>query len=130
MVGDDRPVGVGQRVARYRRSSPVVAWVVNELSVNSQELEISPGQCVSPSTMSSCAPLGKDVSSSTASVLYDAASGDTWGKREEKVGTTTTSVRATIKEVSPTVYTFKLEMSQNGGAWMTVSEAKSTKTGQ
>lgn len=54
--------------------------------------------------------------------------GDTWNwKSEEKVGTTTTSVRVTIKEVSPTMYTFKLEMSQNGGAWSTLSEAKSTK---
>jgi hypothetical protein len=54
--------------------------------------------------------------------------GDTWNwKSEEKVGTTTTSVRVTVKEVSPTSYTFKLEMSQNGGAWATMSEAKSTK---
>jgi hypothetical protein len=54
--------------------------------------------------------------------------GDTWSwKSEEKVGATTTSVRVTVKELSPTVYTFKLEMSQNGGAWATAAESKSTK---
>lgn len=57
--------------------------------------------------------------------------GDTWNwKSESKVGTMTMSVRVTIKEVSPTAYTFKLEMSQSGGPWMTATEAKSTKIGQ
>jgi hypothetical protein len=54
--------------------------------------------------------------------------GDTWTwTSEEKQGSTVTNVRVTLKEVSNTEYTFQLEMSQNGGAWMTVEESKSTK---
>ncbi len=34
-AGDDRPIGVSQRVARWHRPSPVVVWVMNELFVNS-----------------------------------------------------------------------------------------------
>jgi len=33
------------------------------------------------------------------------------------------SVRVTVKEVSKTEYTFKLEMSQNGGEFSVVEEA-------
>jgi len=33
--GVQKPVGGGQR-ARWRRPSPVIAWIVNEISVNSQ----------------------------------------------------------------------------------------------
>jgi hypothetical protein len=49
--------------------------------------------------------------------------GDTWHwTAESKMGDTKMSVRVTIKEVSKTEYTFKLEMSQNGGAFSVVEE--------
>src|SRR6266699_213558 len=42
--------------------------------------------------------------------------GDTWNwTAESKMGEAKISVRVTIKQVSKTEYTFKLEMSQNGG---------------
>lgn len=55
--------------------------------------------------------------------------GDTWNwtSPDSKMGNDTISVRVTTKEVSKTEYTFKLEMSTNGGAWTTAEEAKSTK---
>lgn len=54
--------------------------------------------------------------------------GDTWTwNSEEKMGGNTIGVRFTIKEVSPTEYTFKMEMSQNAGPWSTVGEGKTTK---
>ena len=50
--------------------------------------------------------------------------GDTWNwTAESKMGDTKMSVRVTIKHVSKTEYTFKLEMSQNGGAFSVVEEA-------
>jgi hypothetical protein len=49
--------------------------------------------------------------------------GDTWNwTSDSKMGDTKMSVRVTIKEVSPTEYTFKLEMSQNGGEFAVVEE--------
>jgi hypothetical protein len=51
-------------------------------------------------------------------------SGDTWNwTAESKMGDAKVSVRVTIKEVSATEYTFKLEMSQNGGEFSVVEEA-------
>jgi hypothetical protein len=51
-------------------------------------------------------------------------SGDTWNwTAESKMGDAKISVRVTIKEVSKTEYTFKLEMSQNGGEFSVVEEA-------
>ena len=35
--------------------------------------------------------------------------------------------RYTVKQVSPTSYTSKLEMQPEGGAWSTVFESKATK---
>jgi len=50
--------------------------------------------------------------------------GDTWNwTAESKMGDTKMSVRVTIKEVSKTEYTFKLEMSQNGGEFSVVQES-------
>jgi hypothetical protein len=50
--------------------------------------------------------------------------GDTWNwTAESKMGDTKMNVRVTIKHVSKTEYTFKLEMSQNGGAFSIVEEA-------
>jgi Protein of unknown function (DUF1579) len=54
--------------------------------------------------------------------------GDTWNwTAESKMGDTKISVRVTIKEVSATEYTFKLEMSQNGGEFSVVEESTSHK---
>jgi Protein of unknown function (DUF1579) len=54
--------------------------------------------------------------------------GDTWNwTADSKMGDTKMSVRVTIKEVSPTEYTFKLEMSQNGGEFSVVEESTSHK---
>jgi hypothetical protein len=43
------------------------------------------------------------------------------------MGDTKMSVRVTIKEVSQTEYTFKLEMSQNGGEFSVVQETTAHK---
>jgi hypothetical protein len=54
--------------------------------------------------------------------------GDTWTwTAESKMGDAKMSVRVTIKEVSKTEYTFKLEMSQNGGEFSVVEEATAHK---
>jgi hypothetical protein len=54
--------------------------------------------------------------------------GDTWNwTSEEKAGGNTTSIKVTIKEVSKNEYTFKMELSQNGGAWSTLAESTSTR---
>jgi len=54
--------------------------------------------------------------------------GDTWNwTAESKMGDAKISVRVTIKEVSKTEYTFKLEMSQNGGEFSVVQEATAHK---
>ncbi len=44
------------------------------------------------------------------------------------MGGKTVNSRYTIKEASPTSYTFKWEMQGDDGAWLTVIESKSTKT--
>jgi hypothetical protein len=49
--------------------------------------------------------------------------GDTWNwTSESKMGDAKMSARVTIKHVSKTEYTFKLEMSQNGGDFSVVEE--------
>lgn len=54
--------------------------------------------------------------------------GDTWNwTTEEKAGGNTTNIKVTIKEVSKNEYTFKMEFSQNGGAWSTLAESNSTR---
>jgi hypothetical protein len=55
-------------------------------------------------------------------------SGDTWNWiAESKMGDAKINVRVTIKEVSKTESTFKLEMSQNGGEFSVVEESTSHK---
>ena len=57
-------------------------------------------------------------------------SGGTWTwLSETKTGKTVTKVRFTLKEVSPTSYTFKIETSPDGAKWTTAGEGKATKTG-
>jgi hypothetical protein len=54
--------------------------------------------------------------------------GDTWHwTAEDEMGGVKMSVRVTVKEVSKTEYTFKLEMSQNGGEFTTVEVATGKK---
>ena len=49
--------------------------------------------------------------------------GDTWNwTAESRMGETKMSVGVTIKHISTTEYTFKLEMSQNGGEFAVVQE--------
>lgn len=53
--------------------------------------------------------------------------GDTWTwMSESKMGGKPTKMRFTAKEVSPTMYTMKLEVGSDGG-WTTVMEGKATK---
>jgi uncharacterized protein DUF1579 len=47
---------------------------------------------------------------------------------ETKMGGKSVKSRYTIKETSPTSYTFKWETMGDDGAWQTVMEGKSTKT--
>jgi Protein of unknown function (DUF1579) len=54
--------------------------------------------------------------------------GDTWTYTDESMmGGQKMKSRATIKEVSPTAYTFKLEIQGPDGNWAPMMEAKSTK---
>jgi Protein of unknown function (DUF1579) len=54
--------------------------------------------------------------------------GDTWNwTAKSMMGDAKISVRVTIKQVSPTEYTFKLEMSQNGGDFSVVEQATAHK---
>lgn len=68
----------------------------------------------------------------TAMVMMSAARGTekagTWVYDDEaKMGGKTMKSRYTIKETSPTSYTFKWEMLGEDGAWQTVLEGKTTK---
>jgi hypothetical protein len=54
--------------------------------------------------------------------------GDTWTwAADEKMGGTTVKGRYTMKILSPTAYSFKFEMSQDGTSWTTIMDGKSTK---
>ncbi|MGB9334606.1 MAG: DUF1579 family protein [Candidatus Acidiferrales bacterium] len=54
--------------------------------------------------------------------------GDTWSwTSEASMGGKMFKSRYTVKQVSPTSYTSKLEMQPEGGAWSTVFESKATK---
>ena len=54
--------------------------------------------------------------------------GDTWVYNDEsKMGGKTVKGRYTIKEISPTAYTFKWEMMGKDGSWTAVVEGKATK---
>jgi len=54
--------------------------------------------------------------------------GDTWTwLGEQKMGPQSMKGRFTMKIASPTSYTFKFEMSQDGSAWTTVMDGTATK---
>jgi len=54
--------------------------------------------------------------------------GDTWTYHDEgMMGGKKVKTRVTIKELSPTAYTFKMEMQGPDGKWASVMESKSTK---
>jgi len=55
--------------------------------------------------------------------------GDTWNwASEDKMGGMKMKTHFIIKTLSPTSYTFKFDMSQDGTTWNTVMEGKATKT--
>jgi hypothetical protein len=55
--------------------------------------------------------------------------GDSWTwTSDEHMGGQVMKGRYTAKELSPTSYSFKYELSQDGTSWNTVMEGKSTKT--
>jgi len=55
-------------------------------------------------------------------------SGDTWTyTSDEDMGGKTVHGRFTLKEVSPTSFTMKYDMSEDGNTWNTFMEAKATK---
>ena len=54
--------------------------------------------------------------------------GDTWNwTSDENMGGQTFKGRYTMKVLSPTAYSFKYEVSQDGTSWTTVMDGKSTK---
>ena len=64
-----------------------------------------------------------------ASVPRGTVQGGTWVYDDEtKMAGKSVKSRYTIKEMSPTSYTFKWETMGDDGAWQTVMEGKSTKT--
>lgn len=73
---------------------------------------------------------GIDNSNMTmASVPRGMVQGDTWTYTDESVmGGQKTKSRVTIKELSPTAYTFTMELQGPDGKWMPMMESKSTKS--
>jgi hypothetical protein len=73
---------------------------------------------------------GVDNSAMTmTSIPRGTRQGDTWTYYDEPMmGGKKIKQRVTIKELSPTAYTFKLDMQTPDGKWATVMESKSTKT--
>jgi hypothetical protein len=62
------------------------------------------------------------------SVSRGMVQGDTWTYTDEStMGGQKMKSRITIKELSPTAYTFKMEMQGPDGKWAPVVESKSTK---
>jgi hypothetical protein len=53
--------------------------------------------------------------------------GDTWTWTADNMGSAPIKGRITIKEISKTEYTFKMEISQDGNTWTTAMESTSTK---
>jgi len=72
---------------------------------------------------------GVDNTSMTmASVPKGTVQGDTWIYHDEgTMGGQRFKTRVTIKELSPTAYTFKMEMQGPDGKWMPMMESKNTK---
>ena len=64
-----------------------------------------------------------------ASVPRGTVKGDTWTYEDESMmGGKKIKSRVTIKELSPTAYTFKMELQGPDGTWAPAMESKSTKT--
>ncbi len=71
---------------------------------------------------------GVDNSNMTmASIPRGTLRGDTWTYDEGSMGGAKVKTRVTIKEVSPTSYTFKMEMQGPDGKWVQAMESKNTK---
>jgi hypothetical protein len=72
---------------------------------------------------------GIDNSAMTmASVPKGTVQGDTWTYTDEgTMGGQTYKSRVTIKELSPTAYTFRMEMQGPDGKWVPMMESKNTK---
>jgi hypothetical protein len=72
---------------------------------------------------------GVDNSGMTmASVPRGTLQGDTWTYTDEStMGGAKVKSRVTIKELSPTAYTFRMDFQGPDGKWMPVMEAKNTK---
>lgn len=72
---------------------------------------------------------GVDNSAMTfTSVPHGTVQGDTWVYTDEgKMGGQMMKTKVTIKELSPTAYTFKMETAGSDGKWTTMMESKSTK---
>ncbi len=72
---------------------------------------------------------GVDNSNMTmASVPKGTVKGDTWTYNDEgTMGGSKFKSRVTIKELSPTAYTFKMEMQGPDGKWMPMMESKNSK---
>ena len=63
-----------------------------------------------------------------ASVPKGTVQGDTWTYHDEgMMGGKPVKTRVTIKELSPTAYTFKMEIQGADGKWMPMMESKNTK---
>ena len=72
---------------------------------------------------------GVDNSGMTmASVPRGTLQGDTWNYTDEgMMGGQKVKSRVTIKELSPTAYTFRMDFQGPDGKWMPMMESKSTK---
>ena len=63
-------------------------------------------------------------------IPHGTVQGDTWTyTSEDTMGGQKMKSRVTIKELSPTAYTFKMEIQGPDGKWMPMMESKSTKKG-
>jgi hypothetical protein len=63
-----------------------------------------------------------------ATVPRGTVQGDTWTYTDESsMGGKKMKTRVTLKELSPTAYTFKLEIQGPDGKWMPMMESKMTK---
>ena len=73
---------------------------------------------------------GVDSSGMTmTTVPHGTVKGDTWTYDDESMmGGKKVKSRVTLKELSPTVYTFKMETLGADGKWTSVMESKATKT--
>ena len=73
---------------------------------------------------------GVDNSGMTmASVPHGTVNGNTWTFTDEsRMGGNMVKSRVTIREVSPTEYTFTMDLQQPDGKWAQLMESRSTKT--